>query len=84
MSESLSKKIKQYILKNKNILGITKFETIPVGYQYVLVLSILVEGNLSTYESHYIADSLKRKLLKRYRELSAVTIHVNPYEVIKK
>lgn len=84
MSESLSKKIKQYILKNKNILGITKFETIPVGYQYVLVLSILVEGNLSTYESHYIADSLKRKLLKRYRELSAVTIHVNPYEDIKK
>lgn len=72
--------IKTYILRNKKIQGISKFETTPVGYQYLLILSILVDGNLSTFESHAIADLLEKKLLKKFPELLTVTIHVNPMD----
>ena len=78
MSEELSNKIQKYILKNSDILGITKFDTAPAGYQYILILSILVDGNMSTFRSHEIADQLEKKLLKKYPELLMVTIHVNP------
>lgn len=78
LDENRIKEIKKYILRNKKIHGITKFETTPVGYQYLLILSILVDGNLSTYESHEIADNLEKKLIHKYPELLTVTIHVNP------
>lgn len=79
IQDELAKKIRAYILKNRNIKGVTKFETVPAGHQYVLILSILVDGNLTTFESHEIADDLEKKLLKKYEELLAVTIHINPF-----
>lgn len=78
MNDNLSKKIQKYILRNPNVLGITKFETAPAGYQYLLILSILVDGNMTTFQSHEIADQLEKKLLKKYSELLMVTVHVNP------
>lgn len=56
LSIEVENDIKKYIKKRKNILGITKFETTSAGYQYILILSILVNGNLTTFESHKIAD----------------------------
>ena len=67
-----------FISKQKGVLGITKFETVPTGNQYLVVLSILVDGNLTTLESHKIADRLKKKMLKQFPNVFSVTIHVNP------
>ncbi len=78
MDDGNANKLQTYILKQRSILGITKFETIPTGSQYLLVLSILVDGNLSTLESHKIADRLKKKILKQFSNILSVTIHVNP------
>lgn len=78
MEETKSVEIKSFILKEKGVQGITKFETVPAGSQYILVLSILVNRSLKTYESHAIADHLEKRILKKYPELLAVTIHVNP------
>lgn len=79
-----AKKIQDFILKQKKVEGITKFETVPAGAQYILVLSILVDGNLSTFESHKIADTLEKDLLKNFAIILTSTIHVNPIEVKKK
>ena len=49
----------------------------PVGYQYIVVVTIYVDGNMSTFDSHKLADSLEKditKLDKVYRTI----IHVNP------
>lgn len=72
--------IKKFVQRRKNILGITKFETTPAGYQYVLILSILVDGNLTTFESHKIADDLEKAILKKFPDILMVTIHVNPIQ----
>ena len=83
IGDDLAEKMQSYILKEKEVKGFTKFETVPAGHQYVLILSILVDGNLKTYESHEIADRLEKKLLKKFDELLAVTIHINPIQLSK-
>lgn len=61
----------------KDIKNIDNISSSPVGYQYVVVVTIYVDGNMSTFDSHRLADSLEKditKLDKVYRTI----IHVNP------
>lgn len=71
-------KIKKFVLKQKGVLGITKLETIPAGYKYILIISILVDGELNTFKSHEIADELEKAILKKFDNVLTSTIHVNP------
>lgn len=67
-----------HIIKNYDkVQKVSHFYSTPVGYQYMIVLTISVDGNMSTFESHALADSLEQditKLDKVYHTL----IHVNP------
>lgn len=61
----------------KDIKKIDPLSSAPVGYQYMVVLTIYVDGSMSTFDSHNLADSLEKditKLDKVYRTI----IHVNP------
>ncbi len=61
----------------KDIKKIDAISSTPVGYQYIVVITIYVDGNMSTFNSHNLADSLENditKLDKVYRTI----IHVNP------
>lgn len=61
----------------KDIKKIDPISSAPVGYQYMVVLTIYVDGSMSTFDSHNLADSLENditKLDKVYRTI----IHVNP------
>ena len=61
----------------KDIKKIDPISSAPVGYQYIVVLTIYVDGSMSTFDSHNLADSLEKditKLDKIYRTI----IHVNP------
>lgn len=49
----------------------------PVGYQYMVFVTISVDGNLSTFESHELADSLECSLQNLDKVYKAV-VHVNP------
>lgn len=61
----------------KDIKKVDPISSAPVGYQYIVVLTIYVDGSISTFDSHNLADSLENditKLDKVYRTI----IHVNP------
>ena len=61
----------------KDIKKVDNISSSPVGYQYIVVVTIYVDGNMSTIDSHKLADSLEKditKLDKVYRTI----IHVNP------
>lgn len=61
----------------KDIKKVDPISSAPVGYQYIVVLTIYVDGTISTFDSHNLADSLENdinKLDKIYRTI----IHVNP------
>lgn len=61
----------------KDIKKVDDISSSPVGYQYIVVLTIYVDGNISTFESHKLADSLEQDIAKLEKIHSAI-IHVNP------
>lgn len=72
---------------NEIILNITKkfdeiksvesIYSIPSGYKYIIFVTIYVDGNLSTFDSHKIADNLEIEL-KNLNNISDAIVHVNP------
>lgn len=81
MDESIDEETKDLILRYvKNYKEIQKIEHIssaPVGYQYVVVLTICVDGNMSTFESHKLADNLEKDITSLEKVYNTI-VHVNP------
>ena len=84
MDASISKKDKDkiigFILQNQDIIRVEDFYTVPVGYKYVAVLTIDLDGNLTTFESHRIADSIEKAVVSKFKKIYKVIVHVNPVE----
>lgn len=59
------------------IKGVDSIYSTPSGYKYIVVVTISVDGNLTTFESHGIADSLENDL-KKLDKISHAIVHVNP------
>lgn len=82
MDVSVDKKLKDdiitFILKHKNIKSVSDFYTVATGYKYIAILTIDVDGNLSTFSSHNVADSLEKEIPSKFRKIYKVIIHVNP------
>ena len=81
MDESIDEETKDLILRYvKNYKEIQKIEHIssaPVGYQYIIVLTICVDGNMSTFESHKLADNLEKDITSLEKVYNTI-VHVNP------
>ena len=77
-------KVLSIIDEHDEIYKIQHFNATPVGYQYQVSFSIFVDGNLSTFESHDIANKLEKEIDKRVPEIYLTVIHVNPIEVVDK
>lgn len=82
MDKSLSietrEKVLKIIRKNKQIKKINHFNSTPVGYRYQISFTIFVDGNMSTFESHEIADNLEKEIARKLPEIYLTVIHVNP------
>lgn len=61
----------------KEIKKMDEISSTPVGYQYVVFLTIYVDGNMTTFESHKLADQLERDVACLDKIYKAV-VHVNP------
>lgn len=81
MDKALNEDTKDLILNiirnYKDVQNVTNFYTTPVGYQYMVVLTICVDGNMSTFDSHALADNLENEI-SNLNEIYSTTIHVNP------
>ena len=75
-------KILKVVKKYPEIIKINHLNTTPVGFQYQVSLSIFVDGNLSTFKSHDIANKLEKDLMK-LPEIYLAIIHVNPIDLKK-
>jgi len=69
--------IMHYVENYKEIQKIDHFSSTPVGYQYVIVLTIYVDGNMSTFKSHELADNLEKDINSLDKVYNTI-IHVNP------
>lgn len=81
MDISIDKKTKNIILnlihKYKEIKKIESFCSTPSGHKYIIILTICVDGNLSTFKSHELANNLEKNITL-LDNVSNVIIHVNP------
>ena len=66
MSEEKKEEVYKIIEKHKEVIKVNHFNATPVGYRYQISFTIFLDGNLTTFESHEIANQLERE------------IHVNP------
>ena len=85
MDKSISletkKKVYEIINSHEEIKKVIHFNSTPVGYKYQISFTIYVDGNLTTFESHKIADDLEKEIDKKLDEIYLTVIHVNPIEV---
>ena len=81
MDISIDEKTKDIILdlvhSYKEIKKVDDFYSSPVGYKYIVVFTIYVDGNMSTFGSHELADNLEQDI-KRLNNIYNVIVHVNP------
>ena len=78
IDDSTKEEVLEIIKRHKEIEKVTHFNSTPVGYKYQISFTIFVDGNLSTFESHDIANSLEREIEKEIDEIYLTVIHVNP------
>lgn len=83
MDKGIDDETKQRILniidKYEEVKGVNHFNSTPVGYRYQINFTIYVDGNLTTFASHDIADKLEHEI-GALDEVYLVRIHVNPYK----
>lgn len=69
--------ITNLISKYPQIQKVDNISSTPVGYQYLIVITIYVDGNMSTFDSHNLADCLEKDITK-LENIYKTIIHVNP------
>lgn len=84
ISDETKSEVYEIIKKHKEVKNVIHFNSTPVGYKYQISFTIFVDGNLSTFESHKIADKLEKEINKKLEEIYLTVIHVNPIELHKK
>lgn len=67
-----------YIQNIEEIKDISDFNTVATGYKYVAIITIDIDGNLSTFKSHEIADQIEQNIPKKFSKIYKVIVHVNP------
>ena len=74
----LWKKVYEIINSHEEIKNVMQFNSTPVGYRYQISFTIYVDGNLTTFESHKIADDLEKEICEKLDEIYLTIVHVNP------
>lgn len=62
----------------KEIKRINELSSTPVGYQYIIFLTIAVDGNMTTFDSHKLADNLETNIVGLDKVYKAI-VHVEPF-----
>ena len=87
MDQAIDKESKNKILKIiksfKEIKRIGNIYSIPIGYKYLIVITIFVDGNMKTYNSHNIADKIEDEIGKNVLNVEKVIVHIEPFKKIK-
>lgn len=83
MNDDLKQEVIKIINKHPEIKKINHFNSTPIGYQYQISLTIFVDGSLSTFESHEIANTLEKEI-SALDEIYLTVIHVNPINESKR
>ena len=81
MDISVDEKTKDFILdiinSYKDVKKIDSISSAPVGSQYIIFITVCLDGNLSTFESHGLANSIEESVSKLDNVYKTI-VHVEP------
>ena len=81
MDVSLDDKTKDVIMNlvksHEDIKNCYNLYSIPIGYNYFVIFTITVDGNMSTYESHKLANHLEKDV-EALNKIEKAVVHVHP------
>lgn len=83
MDEETKDMIINIVNTYKDVKAINGISSAPVGYQYIVFLTIAVDGEITTFKSHQLADKLEESITTLEKVYKAV-VHVEPYFENKK
>ena len=63
--------------KYEEIKKVDNISSSPVGYKYIVFVTICVDGNMTTFNSHKLADKLGKDICELDKVYRAI-VHVNP------
>ena len=73
------RKIMNVIESHDEIKRVGSFYSIPIGYKYIVVITIYVNGNLKTKKSHDIADKIEKEIKENVDIIEHIIVHIEPY-----
>ncbi len=86
MDISLDEKTKEIIFnlvkQHDDIKNCYNLYSTPIGYKYFVVFTIAVDGNMSTYDSHNLANHLEKDV-EALEKIDKAVVHVHPTDMNK-
>ncbi len=76
--ESTETKLRDYVRKNENVLGIDLLQTRIFGNKIYVDVEIAVDGTMSLQEAHGIAEAVHDSIEKNFSKVKHIMVHVNP------
>ena len=77
-------KILSIIKSSNDIKRIGVLYSVPIGYKYIIVITVYIDGNMATNKSHEVVDILEKEIINSIEKVDQVIIHVEPYLKNKK
>ena len=75
--------IKNCVLSHRQVLGIDRLQTRVFGSRVYVDLEIRLDGNLTLYESHAIAEQVHDRIEREFPSVKHIMVHVNPGDEAK-
>ena len=79
----VEEKICDIAIKQKGVYGIDVLKTRMFGAKMYVDLEILVDGKLTLYEAHEIAEGVHDEIEKQFPMCKHCMVHVNPKDINK-
>lgn len=78
LDENTTNEIMALVKSHNDIKNCYNIYSAPVGYKYFVVFTIAVDGNMSTYDSHELANHLEKDV-EALDKVDKAVVHVHPY-----
>lgn len=75
--------IENCVLSQRQVLGIDRLQTRVFGSRVYVDLEIRLDGNLTLYESHAIAEQVHDRIEREFPSVKHIMVHVNPGDEAK-
>ncbi len=79
--EETEKRLADCVLSEKDVRGIDSLQTRTFGSRVYVDLEIRLDGTLSLYEAHAIAERVHDRIERDFPSVKHIMVHVNPDEV---